>query len=64
MDGRYAVLDDAARLARGYVDSLPARRVGPGAELAELRSRLRRPLTDGGEDRADSGWSASAATTG
>ncbi len=50
MDERYAVLDDAARLARGYVESLPSRRVGPSAGLEELRARLRRGLTDAGED--------------
>src|SRR3954451_7764248 len=50
MDGRHEVLDDAARLARGYLESLPTRRVGPAAGPAELRARLARPLTDAGED--------------
>jgi glutamate/tyrosine decarboxylase-like PLP-dependent enzyme len=50
MDSRYEVLDDAARLARAYVDSLPARPVGAQAGLEELRAALARPLTDGGED--------------
>jgi len=50
MDERYAVLDDAARLAREFVDGLPTRPVGARAELAELRARLARPLADGGED--------------
>ena len=44
------MLDDAARLAREYVDSLPTRPVGAQAGLDELRSRLARPLTDDGED--------------
>ena len=50
MDPRYEVLDDAVRLARDYLDGLPSRRVGPGAGLEELRSRIDRPLSDGGED--------------
>ena len=50
MDPRYEVLDDAARLAHEYVDSLPSRPVGAQAGLDELRERLARPLTDGGED--------------
>jgi glutamate/tyrosine decarboxylase-like PLP-dependent enzyme len=50
VDDRYVVLDDAARLAREYIESLPARRVGATADLEELRARLRRPLTDDGED--------------
>jgi glutamate/tyrosine decarboxylase-like PLP-dependent enzyme len=50
MDPRYEVLDDAARLAHEFVASLPSRRVGASADLAELRSRLARPLTEEGED--------------
>jgi glutamate/tyrosine decarboxylase-like PLP-dependent enzyme len=50
MDQRYEVLDDAARLAREYIDSLPSRPVGAAAGIEELRSRLGRPLSDGGED--------------
>jgi glutamate/tyrosine decarboxylase-like PLP-dependent enzyme len=50
VDLGYEVLDDAARLAREYVDSLPTRKVGAQAGLDELRSRLARPLTDGGDD--------------
>ena len=50
MDPRYEVLDDAARLAHEFVDSLTSRGVGPTATLSELRSRLARPLTDEGED--------------
>ena len=50
MDPGYEVLDDAARLAREYVDSLPSRPVGAQAGLDELRSRLARPLSDGGDD--------------
>ena len=52
MDDRYAVLDDAARLAREFVDTLPERPVGAGAGLDDLRARLARPLTDAGEDPA------------
>ncbi len=50
MDERYAVLDDAARLARAFADSLATRPVGAPAGIAELRSRLTRPLTEAGED--------------
>ena len=50
IDPRYEVLDDAARLAHAYIDSLPSRPVGESASLDELRSRLARPLSDGGED--------------
>ena len=50
MDQRYGVLTDAARLAGGFLDGLPSRRVGSSGELSELRARLARPLTDAGED--------------
>jgi glutamate/tyrosine decarboxylase-like PLP-dependent enzyme len=50
MDSRYEVLDDAARLAKEFVESLPSRPVGAQAGLEELRSRLGRPLSDEGED--------------
>ena len=50
MDERYDVLEDAVRLAREYLDSLPSRPVGPREEIGELRTRLRRPLTEEGED--------------
>jgi glutamate/tyrosine decarboxylase-like PLP-dependent enzyme len=50
MDSRYEVLDDAARLARTYIDSLDSRHVDATAGLDELRSRLARPLTEVGED--------------
>src|SRR4051812_38677171 len=50
MDPRYAVLDDAARLAHEFVDSLATRQVGAQEGLEELRERFSRPLTDGGED--------------
>ena len=50
MDSRYAVLDDAARLAREFVASLPERPVGASAGLDELRAALTRPLSDDGED--------------
>src|SRR3954469_13850943 len=50
MDPRYDVLDDAAALAHRYLDGLAGRPVGATAGLDELRERLARPLTDGGED--------------
>jgi glutamate/tyrosine decarboxylase-like PLP-dependent enzyme len=50
MDSRYDVLSDATRLAHEFFEGLPSRHVGPTADLAELRSRLARPLTDDGED--------------
>ena len=50
MDSRYEVLDDAARLARTYIDGLDSRHVDATASLGELRSRLSRPLTEMGED--------------
>ena len=50
MDSRYEVLDDAARLGREFIDSLPSRPVGAEAGIDELRSRLDRPLSDEGED--------------
>src|SRR4051794_16259909 len=50
MDPRYAVLDDAARLAHEFVDSLATRQVGAQEGLEELRERFARPLTDAGED--------------
>jgi glutamate/tyrosine decarboxylase-like PLP-dependent enzyme len=50
MDARYEVLDDAARLAHEWVDSLATRPVGAQAGLDELRERLSVPLTDDGED--------------
>ena len=50
MDRRYEVLDEAARLARGYTDGLADRPVRASAGLDELRARLARPLTDAGED--------------
>ena len=50
MDARYDVLDDAAGIAREFVDGLSTRPVGARAEVGELRSLLGRPLTDEGED--------------
>src|SRR3954470_17402567 len=50
MDPRYDVLDDATRLAREFIESLPERPVGERATLEELRARLGRELTDRGED--------------
>ena len=50
VDARYEVLGDAARLAQEFIDGLPSRPVGASADLEELRARLGRPLTDGGED--------------
>jgi glutamate/tyrosine decarboxylase-like PLP-dependent enzyme len=51
-DRRYDCLDGAARLARGYLDGLGARRVGAAAELEDLRAVLARPLPDDGEAAA------------
>jgi glutamate/tyrosine decarboxylase-like PLP-dependent enzyme len=50
MDPRYAVLDDAARLARKYTDGLADRRVDATAGLDELRERLARPLDEHAND--------------
>ena len=50
MDARYDVLDDAARLAREFVDGLSSRPVLARAGVEELRSVLARPLTEDGED--------------
>src|SRR5215207_3791526 len=50
MDPRYDVLDDAARLAREFVDTLPARPVGERESLEELRTRLDHELSKAGED--------------
>ena len=50
LDSRYEVLNDAAGLAQGFVETLAERRVGPRADLAELRDRLAVPLGDAGED--------------
>ena len=50
MDTRYDVLDDAARLARAFIDSLPSRPVHARAEIGELRAALGRPLAEDGED--------------
>ena len=50
MDARYDVLDDAARLAREFVDGLSLRPVHARASVEELRSLLARPLSEDGED--------------
>ena len=50
MDPRYDVLDDATRLAREFIATLPERPVGEQASLEELRAALDRDLTDAGED--------------
>src|SRR3954463_10595390 len=50
MDTRYEVLGDAARLAREFADGLGERHIGEVASIEELRSSLRRPLSDAGED--------------
>src|SRR3954454_17600089 len=50
MDSRYEVLQDAARLARGYIDSLATRPVGAQADIDELRSSIARPLGERRED--------------
>ena len=49
-DPRYEVLDEAARLARSWVDSLGQRPVGAPATLEELRVAFARPLSAEGED--------------
>src|SRR5215212_9477317 len=50
MDPRYDVLDDAARLARVFVDGLGERPVGAQAAIDELRAALSAPLGEQGED--------------
>jgi glutamate/tyrosine decarboxylase-like PLP-dependent enzyme len=50
MDPRYDVLDDAARLARGFLDGLRSRPVHARLSIEELRSLLARPLTEDGEN--------------
>src|SRR3954452_6820113 len=50
MDPRYDVLDDAARLARVFVDGLAERSVGAQAGIDELRAALSAPLGEQGED--------------
>jgi glutamate/tyrosine decarboxylase-like PLP-dependent enzyme len=50
MDARYRVLDDAARFAHQFVDSLATRPVGGSADLEELRAALGHPLAEHGED--------------
>src|SRR5688572_16973799 len=50
MDARHDVLAEAERLAREFLDGLPRRHVGETADMEDLRARLRRPLTDAGED--------------
>src|SRR3954454_23947771 len=50
MDPRYEVLDDAARFAHEFVESLATRPVGAQEGLEELRERFSHPLTDAGED--------------
>jgi glutamate/tyrosine decarboxylase-like PLP-dependent enzyme len=50
MDSRYDVLDDAARLARDFLEGLPSRGVGARIGVEELRSLLARPLTEDGDD--------------
>jgi glutamate/tyrosine decarboxylase-like PLP-dependent enzyme len=50
MDARYDVLDDAARLARDFINSLSSRPVHAGAEIEALRAALGRPLGEDGED--------------
>jgi glutamate/tyrosine decarboxylase-like PLP-dependent enzyme len=49
-DPRYDVLDDAAGLAREFIDGLATRHVAEKATLEELRADLARDLTDTGED--------------
>jgi len=50
MDTRYDVLADAALLARGFTDGLADRHVGATATAEQLHARLKRPLTDAGQD--------------
>jgi len=50
LDRRYEVLDDATRLARAYIDSLPSRPVDATASVGDLVAQLERPLSDDGED--------------
>ncbi|MDQ6821653.1 MAG: aminotransferase class V-fold PLP-dependent enzyme [Actinomycetota bacterium] len=50
MDSRYGVLDDAARLARDFLDGLSSRPVGARVDVEELRRLLARPLAEDGED--------------
>jgi glutamate/tyrosine decarboxylase-like PLP-dependent enzyme len=50
MDSPYEVLDDAARLARGFLDGLQHRPVHARLGIEELRSLLGRPLSEDGED--------------
>lgn len=52
-DRRYDCLDDAARLARRYLDGLGDRPVTAAAGLDELRAVLTRPLPDEGEDPSE-----------
>jgi glutamate/tyrosine decarboxylase-like PLP-dependent enzyme len=46
------VLDRAAGLAKGYLDSLSDRPVGPAADLPALREAMGGPLPEAGEDPA------------
>jgi glutamate/tyrosine decarboxylase-like PLP-dependent enzyme len=50
MDARYDVLDDAARLAREFTETLADRPVAATADIEELRAGLDRPLPEAGED--------------
>ncbi len=50
MDSRYDVLEDAAAIAREFLDGLQVRAVNAQAGIDELRANLARPLSDEGED--------------
>ena len=50
MNPTYQILEDASRHAHEFIEGLDSRPVGARADLAELRSRLERTLSDAGED--------------
>ena len=50
MNSSYQILEDASRHAHEFIEGLDSRPVGARADLAELRSRLERTLSDAGED--------------
>src|SRR5262245_2630122 len=50
MNSSYQILEDASRHAHEFIEGLDSRPVGARADLAELRSRLGRELSDAGED--------------
>ena len=50
MNSSYQILEDASRHAHEFIEGLDSRPVGARADLAELRSRLERTLSNAGED--------------